>query len=1313
LATCQVKAKTCDGQFVSIRVLLDPGSELSFIAEELVHRLKLPRKSAAIPLLGIGGTFSGRTKGSVHVSLHSEFEASDFLILQAFILSRLTFKVPSFKVATVSWTHLNNLQIADPNFCKPGPIHIIIGADSYGQVIRPELIRGDPLSPIAQLTLFGWVVSGPAAFDTHDEVENVFHCAVDRDLQDLLTCFWKQDDLPKSTVISLSPDETECEEYFRSTVSRNQSGRYIVRLPLKSPATLLGDSSISALRILSRLRKRLISDPSYEKLYTDFLHEYHSLGHMNPVEEVEVLDSPVYYLPHHGVLRENSLTTKLRVVFNGSYPSSSGVSLNDLLHSGAKLQTNIFDVLLKFRSYQIVFSSDITKMYRQILVHPADRNLQRIFWFNSSGQPCPYQLTTVTYGLNCAPFLALRVLQQLISDEGHRFPKAVASLSEGRYVDDIFGGADSVEEAQEIMTQVIQLCMAGGFPLQKWNSNHPALLKSSLSEKNHASTVELDSTRTKVLGINWQPQIDTLNFTSVPPKGRSITKRSVLSEIAQLYDPLGLIAPVVVRAKIFIQELWLAKIDWDTPLPLELQHRWITYKQQLPTLSYLNIPRWLFISSAVRSIELHGFADASQLAMAAAVYIRVEMQTSEVRVTLACAKTKVAPLKKLTIPRLELNAALILSRLVTSVQNALNMKENSVFLWSDSSIVLTWITTHPAKWKDYVRNRVTLIQEGLPSARWRYVPGKENPADCASRGISASEIGQHSLWWFGPSWLNQAPDTWPKLNSIPSTVIDMEAQPKHALVSLRNHQVTPWDLLERYSSLSKLIRITAMCKRAVQRFRRLSTELLSVPLTPLELEESCQFWIRQVQQSHFQLEIKILTNKDRLSKSNPLIRLTPFLDEYGLIRVGGRLQNTNVELVKHPYILPKQSTLTTLVIADAHLKTLHGGTQVTLAYTRQKYWILGGRTPVRSFILRCVRCARYRQIRAQQLMGQLPKSRVTPSRPFLNTGVDYAGPVVIKTWRGRAAKTYKGYLAIFVCLATSAVHIEVVTEYTTEAFISAYKRFTARRGICATLQSDCGTNFVGADRELRRRFDSASKELKEVAAILANHGTTWRFTPPAAPHFGGKWEAAVKSTKFHLRRMIGDTILTYEELTTLTVQIEAILNSRPLCPLSADIEDYTALTPGHFLLGDAPTIIPEPNFIDQPISRLTRWQLIRQRVDHFWKRWMSECLQRYQAISKWHHSSVQIKEGALVLVIDERYPPAKWPLARVLQLHPGKDGLTRVVTLRTCTTIFKRPITKLCILPVDEEHQLFGNFVPEGGRNVRVNSKVNEKDREK
>lgn len=451
----------------------------------------------------------------------------------------------------------------------------------------------------------------------------------------------------------------------------------------------------------------------------------------------------------------------------------------------------------------------------------------------------------------------------------------------------------------------------------------------------------------------------------------------------------------------------------------------------------------------------------------------------------------------------------------------------------------------------------------------------------------------------------------------------------------------------------------------------------------MELQDSCYFWIKIIQQSWFKKEFKIINQDGHLPRSNSLTHLTPYIDQSGL-RVGRRLENTNLSHnFKHPILLPRHSPLSTLIIVDAHLKTLHGGTQITLAYIRQNYWILGGRAPIRSYILRCIRCARYRGIRAEQLMGQLSFPRVNPSRLFLHTGVDYAGPIIIKTWHGRSTKTYKGYLVIFVCLSISAVHLEVVTDYTTEAFIATYKRFTGHRGICASLYSDCGTNFIGADSELRKRFESTSRELKELARLLANEGTKWHFNPPAAPHFGGKWEAAVKSVKYYLIRTIGDSILTYEELSTLLIQIEAILNSRPLSAMSEYSKDLSALTPGHFLISEPLTIIPEPSLINLPASKLSKWQLIQQKIEHFWNRWSKECLHRFQSISKWHHPSNEIKKGSLVLITDKRYPPSKWPLARVLELHPGTDGLIRVVTIKTATSVIKRSITKLCILPFE------------------------------
>ncbi|RLU15217.1 hypothetical protein DMN91_012211 [Ooceraea biroi] len=285
-------------------------------------------------------------------------------------------------------------------------------------------------------------------------------------------------------------------------------------------------------------------------------------------------------------------------------------------------------------------------------------------------------------------------------------------------------------------------------------------------------------------------------------------------------------------------------------------------------------------------------------------------------------------------------------------------------------------------------------------------------------------------------------------------------------------------------------------------------------------------------------------------------------------------------------------------------------------------------------------------------MGQIPLAQVTPLRAFTHTGIDYASPLTLKTWKGRGAKTHKGWICVFVCLTTSAVHLEVVSDYSTDVFISTYKRFTSRRGIPHSLYSDRGTNFLGAETSLQKLFTQSTQENQHLSFLFAQDRTQWIFNPPATPHMGGKWETVVKSTKYHLRRTVGETLLTFEETTTLLTQIEAILNSRPLEPLSDDPDDVSALTPGYFLTGSDLTTIPEPSLNDLALSRLSRCQV-----------------------------------GSLVLITDERFPPCKWPLARVLLLIPGKDGLTRVVTLKTATTTLTRPITKLALLPSPHQDQ--------------------------
>ncbi|EZA57617.1 hypothetical protein X777_02185 [Ooceraea biroi] len=415
--------------------------------------------------------------------------------------------------------------------------------------------------------------------------------------------------------------------------------------------------------------------------------------------------------------------------------------------------------------------------------------------------------------------------------------------------------------------------------------------------------------------------------------------------------------------------------------------------------------------------------------------------------------------------------------------------------------------------------------------------------------------------------------------------------------------------------------------------------------------------IRLVQNACYKEEIEAIGKRIPLSARSSIVKLTPFLDETGILRVGGRFKHSVLsEDQKHPIILPGDSHLARLVIEAAHRRVLHGGVQLTLSVIRQEYWVPRGRMFTKKWIHRCSTCVRWRAATPQPLMGDLPAPRVTPTRPFFNTGVDYAGPLWLRTSKGRGHRATKAFISVFVCLATRAVHLDVVSDYTAEAFLAALRRFVARRELCRTIFSDCGTNFVGADSQLRALFSASNSEGRLISAQLADEKISWRFNPPAGPNFGRIWEAAVKSLKHHLLRVVGDTKLTYEEMATLLAQVEACLNSRPLQAISDDPEDLVALTPGHFLIGAPLNVIPEPSLAEERIDRLSHWKRIQAMRDHFWSRWSKEYLHSLAQRPKWQKPGEKICVGRLCLLRNETMPPNKWPLARIVKLHSGKDG---------------------------------------------------------
>jgi len=544
------------------------------------------------------------------------------------------------------------------------------------------------------------------------------------------------------------------------------------------------------------------------------------------------------------------------------------------------------------------------------------------------------------------------------------------------------------------------------------------------------------------LRLLWIPTADQLqvrnNTTQVPPTNATgSTKRKVLAITASIFDPLGLPSPAVIAYKTFLQKLWQDKLQWDEPLPIHFQQEWSQLHQIIPQLSQIKINRKVICPIAT-NLQLHGFCDSSKLAYGACIYMRSTDVNKKMYCELLCSTSKVAPLKQLTIPRLELCAATLLSTLYKKAIHALNLTVNESYLWTDSSIVLTWIQGPPNKWKTFVGNRVALIQEETATATWRHVPTQYNCADLISRGATPTTLSTSTLWWNGPPWLSQEPSNWPTT----------EVNSARDNLEIRNVNVAclqaPEDITSRFSKLNRLIRVVAHCRRFMQNCRHPKAYRQTTTLSSQDLDHALTCCVKVVQQMCYAQEIKELGETQEVAVNSSIKTLHPFIDKERLLRVGGRLQHSTLPYqTRHHMILPANHHFTNLVVSAEHIR-LHAGPQLLIASLREKYWIPQIRNLVKTVIHHCLTCYRLKAHATQQFMGELPSARVQPSRPFLNTGVDYAGPICLRVGTPRSKTIIKGYIAIFVCFATKAIHIEVVTSLTTEAFLAALRCFIAR-----------------------------------------------------------------------------------------------------------------------------------------------------------------------------------------------------------------------------------------------------------------------------
>jgi hypothetical protein len=573
-------------------------------------------------------------------------------------------------------------------------------------------------------------------------------------------------------------------------------------------------------------------------------------------------------------------------------------------------------------------------MYRQVKVNPQDRNLQRILWRYSSDKPIQeYQLTTVTYGTASAPFLATRCLKKLAEDNLVHHPKAAQVLRDDFYVDDLLSGTATVQEAIEVQQELSTQLDTAGFPLRKWASSNSTFLDAIPEElRETRQTLSLDNEDgVTTLGLQWNPKADELqvrnNNSLVHSNYTMSTKRTILAITASIFDPLGLLSPAIIMYKMFLQQLWLYKLDWGIQLPTLIQEQWNQLLHTIPHLFHIKVPRRVICSDAT-NVQIHGFCDSSETAYGACLYIRSMDGNEQTSCKLLCSTSKVAPIKQLTIPRLELCAAVLLAKLFRRATCALKTTVHSCYLWTDSSIVLTWIQGASTRWKTFVGNRVALIQETTSDATWRHVPSASNPADLISRGTDPTTLATTALWWHGPGWLLHDTSHWPSREFKPATE---ELEIKKTLVAV----ITPKeDITERFSKLLRLTRVIAYCRRFIFNCRQAKANRETASLTTQDLDGALTCCIKLVQQNSYAQDSQDLTSQQEVSRTSSLKTLHPFLDQEGIMRVGGRLQQSTLPYQSiHQVILPSNHHFTKLIVSSEHIRLLHAGPQLLIAFS--------------------------------------------------------------------------------------------------------------------------------------------------------------------------------------------------------------------------------------------------------------------------------------------------------------------------------------------------------------------------------------------
>ena len=1282
------------GLVANCKVLFDSGSQRTHITRELAEKIKAPIvRRDNVNINGFGGISLGPQTLEVAQLILTKKGYNVQLKIEGLIVEKICKPLQGRYVqsSVQSIPHIRDKKLADDDVGDEiQDVAILIGLDYYHDVINgePIIVRG---APTLVSSIFGYVLSGDVNVESDHSKGLPVSALLNQHVsnEDLLESVKDFFSIESSGISE--EDEIQQDEFDIGIEKRDD--RYYVNYPFKSDHRRLCDNYRLSLKRFHGTCRRMKNDADLRAAYCDIMTDQEKNGIIENVPEDSADVSRTYYMPHHPVIRDDKTTSKYRIVYDCS-SKEDGASLNECLQTGTCEFTDLLGVLVRFRYHTIGMTADIKQAFLQIGIKEDFRDLTRFLWLKdptdmNNDIPRRMRFARLIFGGVSSMAILDNVNQYHLERYMKDYPITVQLIRDSLYCDDFDGGAKDDDSGFKVYSEVKAIFGEASMNMRKWITSS-SKLNSRIKEAESRSQDESDHVPSyaaaqlnpderapvKVLGIPWNTNTDELSFTLNSlkdyPTGR-ITKRILLSGTTKPFDPLGILAPIILTLKILFQTTCVKGDSWDDQLPAKQQEIWDRFLEEAKQFNGLRVPR-CYGDLSDGTVTLIGFGDASESAYAACIYLHYKSKEKVIS-TLVAAKTRVAPVKKITLPRLELLAALCLSKLMVKIQSSLQrlVQIQRIICLTDAEIVLNWITREDRSYKQFVRNRCMQIRDKVPVDNWYHVPGKVNAADLPSRGCFPRQLQQPTTrcqWLNGPEWMSKDEEVWPIRKDIKPVFDDPELKVSKSddvdsLITIHSTKPNLEKIIkfEDYSCINRLIRVVAWCNRFISNCRIKKEERRLEELNAEEYDHAKILCIQSVQ--------IVLYQESGHEKRCQSLGL--YEDEQGIQRCRGRIGKAKIPFsTRFPILIPRNHHFTELIIRDAHEKVYHNGVKETLAELRSVYWIVKGRQIVKRSLRRCLLCKRIEGLAyPPPVTSDLPDFRVGASRAFDAVGVDFCGPIYVKDIY-KPGSMHKAYIAINTCTSTRMLHLELTPDLTTAAYLRSHRRFIARRGCPSLMVSDNGKTFKG-------------QELKKFNAM---NGTKWRFNLSKAAWWGGVFERMVRSTKRCLKKAIGLRKLSYEELNTILIEIEAVINNRPLVYVEEEDMDQL-LTPSHLFCGRR-TMDKEFRLSHEtedelnPNNLISRTKQINASIDHFWRRWSKEYLIELRENHKMKNkqSNLEVRPGDAVFIHEDYVKRNKWHMGVIEKCIVGADGVTRGATVKKVdkdgkTSYINRPLQKL------------------------------------